>query len=285
MSPETFVLAALAAYAAGFAAAVAGLRYRSARERPWQLILVALGILLQTAGLGAHCHQSPTHYFTSGTEILWLLAWAAGVNYLLVLAAWRMRALGVLILPLNAGLLAASFLFTYPGPPPVGGLDHNPLYPVHVLSAFLGYGFFLTACAASLLYLRAEWLLKHKLFTVFFQEMPSLERIERSAAHSVWAGLALFTVALGLGGFLCWRQGIEGWYGLPKILAAEATWLIFVVLALGRLAGRLVGRTAAKTILAGAALVGATIVLGHPFRASGEEGPARTPGAREEARR
>jgi ABC-type uncharacterized transport system permease subunit len=278
MNAEMWILAALAAYAAAFVMAVAGLRCRPAREKPWQLILVALGVLFQTAGIGRHCHESATHYFTSGTEILWLLAWAAGINYLLVLAAWRMRALGVLILPLNAGLLAASFLFTYPGPAPLGELHRHPLYPVHVLSAFLGYGFFMTACAASLLYLRAEWLLKHKLFTVFFQEMPSLERIERSAARSVWVGLALFTVALGLGGYLCWRQGLTGWYGLPKILVAEATWLIFAVLAAGRLAGRLVGRTAAKTILAGAALVAATILIGHPFRASGAEDPARTPG-------
>ena len=280
MSPEQFVLLALVLYVSGAVAALLGLRY----DRRWpraQAGAVLLAVLAQTAGISVHCAHSPTHYFTSGAEILWLLSWSAGVNYLVLLAAWRMNALGLLILPLNAALLAASFLFPYPGPPPVGGLDRDPLYPVHVMSAFLGYGLFVTGCAASVLYLRAQALLKRKLFGVLFAGLPSLERLDRTAAWSVAAGLFLFTVALALGTVLAVRANVAHWYLHPKILVAEATWLVFLVLAAGRLAGRLTGRGAANTILAGAGLVAATILLGHPFR----EAPSpRNPGGPTEPR-
>jgi hypothetical protein len=50
------------------------------------------------------------------------------------------------------------------------------------------------------------------------------------------------------------------------MMAAEITWLVFLVLIVGRLAGRVIGRLAAQTVLVGAALVGLTIVLSHPLQ-------------------
>jgi ABC-type uncharacterized transport system permease subunit len=216
-------------------------------------------------------------------EILWLLAWSVGVNYLVILAAWRIVGLGALVLPLNVAILAASLLAQYPGPAPVSGVDRHSLYAPHVLLAFLGYGFFLTACAISILYLRAEWLLKHKVFGAVLQGMPSLERLERTAGRCVWAGFAFFTLALAQGGYMAHMYNVSSWFLHPKMLAAEITWVIFLVLIVGRLAGRLIGRLAAQTVLVGAALVALTIVLGHPLQ-SETDGNSGSPETREKAR-
>jgi ABC-type uncharacterized transport system permease subunit len=257
---------AMAVYAAGalFSFMSVG-RGKKTSSTP-QLALAVLGVLFQMIGLGVHCATSETHYFTSPMEVLWLLAWSVGVNYVIILAAWRIVGLGALVLPLNVAILAASLLAQFPGQAPVSGVDRHPLYAPHVLLAFLGYGFFLSACAISILYLRAEWLLKHKLFGTVLQGMPSLERLERTASRCIWAGFAFFTVALAQGGYLAHTFNVASWFLHPKMLAAEITWLVFLILIVGRLSKRMLGRLAAQTVLVGAAVVALTIVLKHPLQ-------------------
>ena len=266
MSPQFFVGLAMVAYALGALASFVsvGRQKRPSVALPFALAVTA--VLAQTIGLSVHCATSETHYFTSSMEILWLLAWSIGVNCVVILAAWRIAGLGTLILPLNVVVLAASLLAQYPGAAPVSGVDRHPLYAPHVLLAFLGYGFFLTACAIGILYLRAEWLLKHKVFGAMLQGMPSLERLDRTAGRCVWVGFVFFTLALLQGGYLAHVFHVSSWFLHPKMLAAEITWLVFLVLIVGRLAGRVIGRLAAQTVLVGAALVGLTIVLGHPLQ-------------------
>lgn len=274
MRTEVFIIVAIAAYAVGALLAFVSLGKR--KSAPWpQLFVSAMGVLAQTLALGSHCASNTTHYFTSPMEILWLLAWSVAVNYVVILWAWRIVGLGVIVLPLNVILLAASMLSQYPGPAPGGDLDKQPLYPPHVMTAFLGYGFFLTACAISILYLRAEWLLKHKLFGAVFRGIPSLERLERTAGRCVWAGFGFFTVALALGLYLARANRIDGWLLQPKMLAAEITWIVFLILLVGRATGRLIGRMAAQTALVGAVLIALTIVLGHPYQSASSEPPDR----------
>lgn len=283
MSPKLFVGLAIAAYAAGalFSFISVG-RGKKASLAP-QLALAALGVLFQMIGLGVHCATSETHYFTSSMEILWLLAWSVGVNYVILLVAWRIVGLGMLVLPLNVAILAASLLSHYPGSAPVSGMDRHSLYASHVLLAFLGYGFFLTACATSILYLRAEWLLKHKVFGVVLQGIPSLERLERTAGRCVWAGFAFFSVALVQGGYMAHVFSVSSWFLHPKMLAAEITWLVFLILIIGRLSRRMRGRLAAQTVLVGAALVALTIMLSHPLQAE-SNGEGNSSDTQEKAR-
>jgi ABC-type uncharacterized transport system permease subunit len=273
MDPKFFVGVAIAAYAAGAVLSFVSIgRAKYASSWP-HLALALVGLLAQMIGLSVHCSASETHYFTSPMEILWLLAWSVGVNYVVILTAWRIAGLGLLVLPLNVALLAASLLAQFPGPAPVSGVDRHSLYAPHVLLAFLGYGFFLSACAISILYLRAEWLLKHKVFGAVLQGMPSLERLERTAGRCVWAGFALFSVALAQGAYLAHTFNVSSWFLHPKMLAAEITWLVFLVLVVGRLARRLIGRLAAQTVLVGAALVGFTILLSHPLKSDADGNP------------
>ena len=75
-------------------------------------------------------------------------------------------------------------------------------------------------------------------------------------------------VALVTGAILVRHAGQEASGSIllePKILATGATWLVFLVLAVGRASGPLAGPTTAKVTLAGAVLVLLTFLLGHPY--------------------
>jgi len=266
MTAETFFLLALVFYAVGVALILAGLRVEALRSPGVLLLATGLGVAAQTAGIGVHCTQSASHFFTSSQETYWLLSWALGLGYLAVLAAWKMRPLGALLLPINVVLLTMAHFSPGAGAAPASEAANSQLLPVHILSAFLGYGLFLTAFAASAVYLQEQRLLKRKLFGVLLRGLPSLEKLDRAANRCSWAGLLLFTVALVTGAIMANAVDKPQWFLQPKILATEATWLLFLVLAIGHATGRLVGRSAARFVLAGAALVMLTFVIAHPFR-------------------
>lgn len=274
MLPGHFYLAALVCYTVGAGFAFASLRIEALRKTGWQLLAVGLGGALQTVGIGFYCTQDDSHFFTSISEIFLLLSWALGAGYLLVLAAWAMRSLGILILPLIVLLLGMSLLLGSTGLVPVGDTANHPLFAIHIISAFLGYGLYLTAVAASIIYLQQGRLLKRKSFGWALRGLPSLEKLEKAETLCVWLGLGLFTIAVGTGANIAEHSGLKDWYFEPKILSTWVTWFIIFFLAIGRITKRLAGRATAKIILVGGVFAIFTFLISHPFH---EARAARTP--------
>lgn len=262
MTSEMLSMAAMFCFSLGAAAAISGFKIEALRNNAYQLVSTVLGILLQTAAIGVACSNNSQHYFSSNSEMCSLLAWALAFCYLVTLAVSLARSLGALILPLIVSLLALSHLLNKQGLDP--GVPAGFVLAVHILSAFLGYGLFMTACGASVLYLAQSRLLKRKTFGMLFRELPSLDKLERIEIYCAWLGLATFTVAIGTGAVLANQYDQPFWFE-PKILSAQVTWLIFGALILGRAIHRLNGRVAAKFVLAGAFLVIFTFILSHPM--------------------
>jgi len=263
MTPDqSLSLASLVCFGAGAALAVGAFRWEVLGSAPVQLLVAGAGLLLKTAAIGMTCMSNQTHFFNSPSEVFGLFAWALAFSYLVALAVSAVRLLGLLILPLVVLLLLLSqFSDTRTVDP---GLPTGWLFAVHILSAFLGYGLFLTSCGASVLYLEQNRLLKRKAFGFLFKNLPSLERLEHVELVCAWAGLALFTVAIGTGAIQTRALNKEFWLD-SKVLAAQLTWAIFATLIVLRAAKWLYGRALAKFVLAGAALVLVTFVLSHPF--------------------
>jgi ABC-type uncharacterized transport system permease subunit len=262
MTPEALSIAALVAMSFAAFAAVAGFRMASLHNAKVQSIPVALGVALKTAAIGLACARSATHFFNSPAEICGLFAWALSCSFLVALLVSAARSLGAVILPLVVILMALSLVTSTDSAGPVA-LQSDYLAP-HILSAFLGYGLFLTACGASVLYLEQSRLLKRKTFGVLFKDLPSLERLERLEFFCSVLGLIAFTIALVTGAYMAGETGKPFWF-VPKFLSAQVTWLIFLVLVAGRALRWLNGKTAARCVLAGAGLVLFTFALGHPF--------------------
>ncbi|HYF48976.1 MAG TPA: cytochrome c biogenesis protein CcsA [Planctomycetota bacterium] len=262
MSAEVLSILALACFAIGAAAALLAFRVEALRSSWLQLGAAGLGMVFKTAAIGMACADSQTHFFNSPSEMIGLLAWSLGFSYLIALTVSAARSLGAVIMPL---VVVLSIISLFISRETVGiAVPMQRLFAVHVLSAFLGYGLFLTACGASVLYLEQARLLKRKMFGAIFRDLPSLERLERLEMICSWLGLAIFSVAMITGAIMASESGKPFWLE-PKFMSAQVTWLVFLVLVIGRAARRLSGRTAAKCVLAGAALVLLTLALGHPF--------------------
>lgn len=257
-------LGALIAMSFAAFAAIAGFRIQKLHNNWVQSVPVALGVILKTASIGVACAGSTTHFFNSPAEISGLFAWALSCSFLVALLVSAARSLGALILPLVVVLMALSLVSSTESAGPLPLQGGSRFLAPHILSAFLGYGLFLTACGASILYLEQARLLKRKVFGVLFKDLPSLERLERLEMFCSLLGLAAFSLALITGAMMASEAGKAFWF-VPKFLSAQVTWLIFGVLVIGRFARRLNGRTAAKVVLVGAALVLFTFALGHPF--------------------
>src|SRR6185436_3197333 len=101
------------------------------------------------------------------------------------------------------------------------------------------------------------------MFGVLFQDLPSLERLERLEILCSRLGLLIFSVALGAGVIIATNSKDYHWFDW-KLISTVVTWLVFFTLVAGRALRWISGRTAAKCVLAGAALVFITFALGHP---------------------
>jgi len=257
---EFLAIGALACFTLGALAAIAGFRYAAFKRPDWQYFFAGLGALLKTASIGVACKSSTSHFFNSASDIYGLMAWALALCYLLALFVSGARSLGALAMPVVAGLMGLSLVSdsaqTQMSTPP-------GLFSTHIICAFLGYGMFLTACGASVLYLEQNRLLKRKTFGALFQDLPSLERIERIEIMCSRLGLLIFTIALGTGVQMAAKSSGTNWMDW-KIVSTFVTWLVFFALVTGRSLRWINGRTAAKCVLAGAALVILTFALGHP---------------------
>ncbi|MGD0092935.1 MAG: cytochrome c biogenesis protein CcsA [Planctomycetota bacterium] len=264
MTPDALSYAALACFVLGALAAFAGFRVETFRSNALQFALAGAGLVLKTISIGLFCATSDTHFFNSTADVCGLLAWALSFSYLVALAVCAVRSLGALVLPLVSVALLLSHVFEKQGVDP--GVRAGPLLALHILAAFLGYGLFITACGASVLYLEQAKLLKRKVFGVLFRDLPSLERLERLELVCSWLGLGIFAVALAAGGLMAHNLvPRRPFWSDPKTLAAVATFVVFGTLALGRTVHWLHGRAAALVVLGGAVLVLVTFVLSHPL--------------------
>jgi ABC-type uncharacterized transport system permease subunit len=261
VDPFVLSILSLLCFAFGAVVSIAGFRYEAWRKTSALFVAVGLGVLLKTAAIGAGCAGRDTHFFNSASEMWGLLAWALAVSFLVALAVSAARSLGAVVLPLVVALMLLA-MFSSQNSTNLG-VPAGRLFAMHIVTAFLGYGLFLTACGASVLYLEQARLLKRKLFGVIFRDLPSLERLERLEIICAWLGLAVFSVAIATGAIQAERLNKSFW-GEPKFVSALLTWLIFGTLVIGRAVRWLHGRSAAKFVLAGAGLVLVTFALSHP---------------------
>jgi len=262
VTPDALSILSLACFAIGAVVAIAGFRFAAWRKASAQFAAVGLGVVFKTVAIGVGCANSDTHFFNSSSEIWGLLAWALAVSFLLALAVSGARSLGAIVLPLVVALMVLALVSSQTSQDL--GIPAGHLFAIHIITAFLGYGLFLTACGASVLYLEQARLLKRKIFGAIFNDLPSLERLERLEIICAWLGLAAFSIAIATGAIQAGRLNKAFW-SEPKYLSSLLTWLIFGILVIGRAARWLHGRAAAKFVLAGAGLVLVTFALSHPI--------------------
>lgn len=169
------------------------------RRYPWQrlgeLLVAMLGMIAHTWYLGARAVVLKAAPLSSHHDWYLLAAWILVIVYLWSKFYLSRRSIGLFLLPVVLGLVAASrFASTAPmasyQAPRIWGLIHGMLLLLGTVTVLLGF-------MAGLMYLVQSYRLKHKIASQGKLQLPSLEWLERINSRS----LAAATLFVG-GGLL-----------------------------------------------------------------------------------
>ncbi len=102
------------------------------------------------------------------------------------------------------------------------------MWTVHSICSLLGYGAFLVAFVAGVLFLIQDAQLKHKRMGVLFHRLPSLESLDRANFVAIGIGSSLLTVGLVFG--LRHSHPLLGttWAGDAVAILAGLLWVAYL---------------------------------------------------------
>jgi HemX protein len=239
------------------------------RRTPWTGIAAVCGaVTAHGAGLAAFAAAFGELPLVGLAPSLTTLAFLIGVFLLTVALLREGPPLGLVLIPLIAGLVATALLL---GLEPAG----EPLafrglwFSLHVLLSFLGCAGLATAFASGLLYLLQFRELKEKRFGRVFRFFPALGTLDRVGRRSLVIGFPALTLGLLLG----WAWTIRFQRSLamiePQVVWGVLTWFIFVGALAARAGGAGRDRRAALASVVGFVVVVLTYLALRLFMAEG----------------
>jgi ABC-type uncharacterized transport system permease subunit len=182
-------------------------------------VLVHAGILL-----GMHRGALDLHFFAA----LSLVAFVVSALTLLVNASRPVAALGVIVFPLTAALVAVdSFLAPATLPQP---MDWQ--IKLHVTVALVAFGVLSIAAALAILLAIQERALRHRQFGHWLRALPPLTLTETLLFRLISAGFVLLTLTLLTG--VLFVDDLFGQHLAHKTVLSIVAWLMFGVLLYGR---------------------------------------------------
>ncbi|MDP3276418.1 MAG: cytochrome c biogenesis protein CcsA [Deltaproteobacteria bacterium] len=245
--------------AAGYAvASVLWLVYL--RGRSDQAMLRAPWVL--SVGVVAHVAHESTRWMAHGVRpvdgIGPMLSMLALLVTATVLLFWRigrrLEVVGAFALPVAFALLLGSRVG------PEGTASRGAMFVVHVAANSVGVAAAMIASAAAMGYLLLERQVKARRLGAMFRRLPPLETLESLSARSVLVALPALTLGIVTGHIVAARAHRAA--GLPwQQLFAMGTWVVFVILALLRWAGRVRGRRAMVATLSGGLALAFTLAI------------------------
>ncbi|MBT2143025.1 MULTISPECIES: cytochrome c biogenesis protein CcsA [unclassified Rhodanobacter] len=182
-------------------------------------VLVHAGILL-----GMHRGALDLHFFAA----LSLVAFVVSALTLLVNASRPVAALGVIVFPLTAALIALdSFLA-----PPTLPQPMDWQIKLHVTVALVAFGVLSIAAALAILLAIQERALRHRQFGHWLRALPPLTLTETLLFRLISAGFVLLTLTLLTG--VLFVDDLFGQHLAHKTVLSIVAWLMFGVLLYGR---------------------------------------------------
>lgn len=222
------------------------------------LLLIALGVSRGAAFTQQHTGATTT---APGTIVFFYYDYFLLLGLLLgLLVAYfrfspHLRWLGFFLLPLCSLVLLMGLALSLLSQQTFDG--NSWLNRLHLFSVLTGSLCFAAASTAGVVYLLADWQLRHRGRQ---WRLPALGRIEKFMQHAIYLGFPLLTVAMISG---AWRavqmaqtQGLKTfWVTSPKIHLAVAAWVVYGVLLHVPLAPAFRGKRAAWLSIGGFGLL------------------------------
>jgi len=209
---------------------------------------VGVGFALHTAFLlyrGVEQSQLP---LTGLKEALAFFAWTVTLCFLISYFRYRIKPLGLFLLPLITVLMLGTIFLKSS---PVPEFLKSYWFYWHIICVFLAYGMFFMTFIASLLYLAQERELKGRQPKTFYYWLPSLVLLDDLFYKFLIAGFSFMTLGLLAGVMWAEQDWVQGWESDPKVLAALATWAIYLLLIYLRLTAGWRGKRAALMSMVG----------------------------------
>jgi len=243
--------------------------------------LIAIGYVLQLAGLSERGRVDGECPLGNTFEMLQFIAWSAITLYLLIGVTFRSSFLGYFTASLTAALTLLSLAVSAWDPPrPTRLFGGNPWIEFHAALAVFSYGVFALLALTSLLFLLRHYSLKSKRLGGRFTFLPSIFELDLIGVRLLAVGVALLGGSLVVGSVYWLRDARD--LTPANHLVTAALWIAYAV-ALGlRLRGRLLAKRFAWTCLAlfAAALVSLGAVEGRRHPAPAPSAAARPAPAR-----
>ncbi len=203
-------------------------------------VLIHLGILL-----GAHRGALDLHFFAA----LSLVACVIAALTLMVNISRPVAALGVIIFPLAAALLAVDIFFAPPTQPA------QMAWPIklHVTLALLAYSVLSIAACLAIFLAVQERALRVRRFGAWLRALPPLTRTESLMFRLIGAGFAVLTLALLSGALFV--DNLRDQHLVHTTVLSVLAWAVFGSLLYGRWRHGWRGQQAVRLTLIGMAVL------------------------------
>ena len=197
---------------------------------------------------------------TSKFEIFSIIAFSIGFSYFILELLTDIRGTGAFIILFSLGFQIASSLF----------IEHNYTVPevlrnrllgLHVVNALLGYSGITISAVYGLLFILLYKNLKANKFGLVFNQLPSLEILEKLSFYSAVIGFILLTIAIIIG--IIWLPGAfpNFSYFDPKLIGTFFVWIVYGIGILRKLLGNLYGKKVIFFSLTGFAIAIISLII------------------------
>lgn len=249
LTDRTWLWLAAGFYLAGFGLGTFMLVNRGRPASGATYILIALGYVLQLAGLSARGRIVGGCPLGNQFEIYQFTAWSAITLYLVVGVTFRKSLLGYFTSSLAATLTLVSLAI----PPWDGGqrariFGNNPWIELHAALAVFSYGVFALLALTSVMFILRNHSLKSKQLGGWFSFLPSIRDLDHISVRLLGAGATILAFSLAVGS-VYWLKDLSS-VNVTKLLVTVAIWVAYVVTFGLRLRGRLLSKRFAWTCLA-----------------------------------
>jgi ABC-type uncharacterized transport system permease subunit len=208
--------------------------------------VAALAVLIHAGILfGMHRGALDLHFFAA----LSLVACVVSALTLIVNLSRPVAALGVVVFPLTAALLAVdAFAAPATSPQPM-----NWQIKLHVTVALLAFGVLSIAAVLAILLAVQDRALRHRRYGAWLRALPPLTLAETLLFRLIGAGFVLLTLTLLTG--ILFVDDLFGQHLVHKTVLSIAAWLVFGALLVGRWRYGWRGRGAVNLTLTGMAIL------------------------------
>lgn len=176
------------------------------------VVVLAFAIVTRSAAAG----RGP---FSNMYDFSIAFGWGILFVYVVIDSRYRLRPLGLVLLPVSIGLMLYAASLPSDIEPLVPALQNNSLLTLHVSVAIIAYSCFAVSFGAAVLYLAQERLRTRLL--------PKLDSSDEVGFLSAALGFPFMTLVLVLGAY--WANTAWGryWGWDPKETASLVTWLLY----------------------------------------------------------